>query len=134
MPKMLAQILKDEMDARKLSSRKVAQEIGMSHVTVTRILNGENMDVPTMQTVCNWLGVNLSDVLEEKSGPAEMARQLVLLINREPKLAATFQVALEEINKGALDPEDLRDVIEYAEFKLAQRRDRSGASKAAKKE
>ncbi len=132
MAKLLAQILKDEMDARKLSSRKVAQEIGMSHVTVTRILNGENMDVPTMQTVCNWLGVNLSDVLEQKSGPAEMARQLVLLINREPKLAATFQVALEEINKGALDPEDMRDIIEYAEFKLAQRRDRRGASKAVR--
>jgi len=51
---MLAHMLQDTMTKENLSVRKAAQEIGISHSTITRILNNDNIDLQTYQQVCTW--------------------------------------------------------------------------------
>jgi transcriptional regulator with XRE-family HTH domain len=124
----LAQLLRAELEARKLSVRQAALELGLSHVTVTRVLAALPVDVQTMMIVCDWLGISLIDALDQKPEDADLARKLAVLINREPKLGQIFAEALKDVEDGKLDAEDLRDIIEYATFKLEHRRDRKGVS------
>lgn len=128
----LAQLLRAELDARKMSVRQLAIELGMSHATVTRVLAALPVDVQTMMTVCDWLGVALIDVLDQRPADAALAQRLAVLINREPDLGAVFTSVLVDIEKGEMDPEDLRDIVEYATFKLENRalRNRKGTGEA----
>jgi transcriptional regulator with XRE-family HTH domain len=127
----LAQLLRAEMEKRKLSVRQAAIQMGLSHVTVTRVLAALPVDVQTMMTVCDWLGISLIDVLDQQPGDANLARQLAVLINRDPDLGKIFSAALAEVENGEMDASDFLDIIEYATFKIERSKRLSGKSKTS---
>ena len=43
--------------------RAVAKDIGISAATLSRIERGHTADIATLKKVCDWLGVELSEVL-----------------------------------------------------------------------
>jgi len=43
--------------------RSVAEEVGVSAATLSRIERGYTADVATLKKVCDWLGVELSEIL-----------------------------------------------------------------------
>lgn len=47
--------------------RSVAEEIGISAATLSRIERGYTADVDTLKKVCDWLGVELSTILGGES-------------------------------------------------------------------
>lgn len=51
----LGQILKDYMWIHHLGSRQLANELGMSHTTITRFLNGRTISSDHFLKIWNWL-------------------------------------------------------------------------------
>ncbi len=114
----LAKMLKEELRTRRMSIRQLANELHMSHATLTRVLAAYPVDMDTMLTLCDWLGVSLYDVLDQNPKDADLAKRLAIIINREPKLGEVFARALQEVEEDRMDADDLRDIIEYANYKL----------------
>jgi transcriptional regulator with XRE-family HTH domain len=117
--KKLGQLLRDELEARHMSPRQLSLETGLSQTTITRVMAGLTVDFETVLTVCNWLGINPIDAFDHPDATtSENARKIAVLMEREPELGAVFTAALNEVEAGNMSSDDLRDIIEYATFKL----------------
>lgn len=55
---LLAEDLVDEMKSQGLSTRDVAQEVGISHSTVSRVTRGLPCHVDSLAKLCGWLGMD----------------------------------------------------------------------------
>lgn len=70
----LGAMLRDRRGGRGI--REVAQEIGISGATLTRVEGGRLPDIATFQKICSWLKVNPAEILdvpiESSSGPSEV--------------------------------------------------------------
>jgi transcriptional regulator with XRE-family HTH domain len=118
---MLATLIKERMKERGLSLRKAAEEIGVSHPTLARILDGEPYTIETAQKLANWLGVPVADFIGPATGtPNDVAQSLASILAQEPKLMAVFTEAIERVNNGRMKPETLRELLAYAAFRLGQ--------------
>lgn len=58
----LGAMLRDRRGGRGI--RDVAQEIGISPATLTRVEGGRLPDLATFQKVCSWLKVNPAEILD----------------------------------------------------------------------
>ena|SRR3990167_1519676 len=52
--------------------REVAQEMGISHTTLSRIEGGKQPDLDTFSKICKWLEVNPADILNIDSSQTEV--------------------------------------------------------------
>ena len=48
----------------RLGIRQVAEEIGISAATLTRVEGGRLPDIATFQKICTWLHVNPAEILD----------------------------------------------------------------------
>jgi len=80
---MLATMLRNKMNEEGISTRVVAGKTGISHTTVHRILNGGNADIPTINALCDWLGVSVSDVMDDNAGQSSVAQKIAIIISAE---------------------------------------------------
>ena len=115
---MLAKIMKDELAKRNLSARAASQQIGVSHTTIVRSLNGESVDVDTLIKIANWLGVAPSSLLDVTNG-GTMADQLEVALSSHPQLAKVLADVLAKYVGGELPAEDVEDIIRYAAYRLS---------------
>ena len=51
----LSEAVKLYLKVNSIGTRQVADETGMSHATVSRFLNGENVDSQHFLAIMNWL-------------------------------------------------------------------------------
>ena len=58
----LGAMLRDRRGGRGI--REVAQEIGISAATLTRVEGGRLPDIGTFQKICSWLKVNPAEILD----------------------------------------------------------------------
>ena len=58
----LGAMLRDRRGGRGI--REVAQEIGISAATLTRVEGGRLPDIATFQKMCSWLKVNPAEILD----------------------------------------------------------------------
>ncbi len=58
----LGAMLRDRRGGRGI--RQVAQEIGISPATLTRVEGGRLPDIATFQKMCSWLKVNPAEILD----------------------------------------------------------------------
>src|SRR5438046_9547536 len=58
----LGAMLRDRRGGRGI--RQVAQEIGISPATLTRVEGGRLPDIATFQKMCSWLRVNPAEILD----------------------------------------------------------------------
>ena len=118
---MLLTLLNKAMKERRLTVRQAAAEIGVSHTTITRLLQGSSYDLDTAVSVCNWLGVPPAQVLGlSGSDPLEQALSSILVAN--PALRRAFEKVLDPIENNVLDVAVLEDILQYIAFRLSQTR------------
>jgi len=116
---MLNEILKDELTKRGLSTREAAREIGVAHTTVARMLQGITVDIGTLQKTCDWLGIQLSTVLNvEDKSELGLTSKLSMILQKEPGLAGVFAEALDELENGHISADDLADIMGYAAYRI----------------
>jgi transcriptional regulator with XRE-family HTH domain len=58
----LGAMLRDRRGGRGI--REVAQEIGISPATLTRVEGGRLPDIATFQKICSWLKINPAEILD----------------------------------------------------------------------
>ena len=118
---MLLTLLQKAMKDRRLTVRQTAAQIGVSHTTITRLLQGSSYDLDTGVSVCNWLGVPPAQVLGlSGSDPLEQALSSILVAN--PALRRAFEKVLDPIENNVLDVAVLEDILQYIAFRLSQTR------------
>jgi transcriptional regulator with XRE-family HTH domain len=94
--------------AQELSWRQVAQEIGISPSTLTRLANGQRPDVDAFITLIKWLGVPAEQFMvgsgdsKPDSGNPDILSQLLPLLHARTDLALKNREYLEEIIRAAV--------------------------------
>ena len=118
---MLTSLLASALKSKGLSAREAAKQIGVAHTTVTRILKGKQVDLPTVELVSKWLGVNVSDILGVNRSDS-IAAKIALLVESSPALGGVLAEAVSQWEAGQLDEEDIREIIAYANYRIGAKR------------
>ncbi|MGD2158049.1 MAG: hypothetical protein PVG32_14330 [Anaerolineales bacterium] len=116
---MRTELLRDALDQRKLSVRAAAREIGISHTTLLRALDGENMDIPTIEKIAAWMGIRTSLLLDLEDD--DLVRSVAAFIRQDPEIAEVFQRAVNRLESGKMSPSVLRELVRYASFLMEDR-------------
>ena len=115
---MIRKLLVDEIKWRGLSVRAAAQEIGVAHTTVIRLLDGKPGDLETMRKVCSWLNVEMATILSshEKSEKA-LAEKFAIILERNPGLYQMFEEYYEKLETKEIDLRDLEEILAFLIFR-----------------
>ena len=117
---MLADLVKQKMGREGIGTRETGKRIGVSHVTVARLLNGEVLDIEPMRKFCAWVGVTLSSALDERGAKQDaFLAKIAMLVEREPRLKAILEQAIDDLSVGKLQLEAIEEIIDYAAYKLS---------------
>ncbi len=115
---MLQTLLKDEARKKNLSSRKLAEVIGVSHTTVLRALRGELVDLDTVVKIADFFKVRPSTLLDGFGKKDNLIVRVATLVERVPGLAKTLEDASRAVEAGKASPELIEDIVSYATYKL----------------
>lgn len=122
MRKTLSIILNEHLRERGKSLREISEACGLSHMTVYRAVKGYNIDIDSMMKLCNYLGVSVSEVLESDVGGEDtIGQRLTLLLSQYPEFKELFSNLLDNLAQGAIDIRDVRDIVNYATYRLRLR-------------
>ncbi len=76
--------------------REVANEIGISHATLSRVERGFLPDLERYQKICKWLGISVASVGSEKKSNFESAVPQVHF-RKKPTVSAETASALAQL-------------------------------------
>jgi len=118
---MLPKLLAEKQRKDGLSNRATSREVGVSHSTISRALNGDQMDMATMDKFAEFLGIPVSSLLDmNMEGSVGLSAKIDALISQEPELAKVFEEAIDLILDEKMDPKVFEDLIAYTSFRMAQ--------------
>lgn len=92
----IASLLAREVESHSL--RDVAAEVGVSHGTIHRIINGSAPDVFTFLKLVKHLGLDASDALENWEKPSECRQLLISFFTPWQRVA--FEKAVHALMEG----------------------------------
>jgi DNA-binding Xre family transcriptional regulator len=80
------------------SVRAAARDIAIAHTTLFRVRDGQSYDLDTLIKVCEWLGVNPCEVLDEKviGRPGKVAMSFSIALSKYPALTEAFELIGED--------------------------------------
>lgn len=113
----LQSMINQKLAAEKISLRQAAAQIGMAHSTLRNFLIGNQMDMDTIQKICNWLNVSVRDALGFDTD-SDTAAAVATVLEMEPELAEIFRAAATDVRDGKLPPEDFLEIVRYATYRL----------------
>ena len=64
MDNVLSTLVNEKIRKDWISVREASRQVGVSATTMSRVLEGESVDVDTLIMICSWLGVSPSHVLD----------------------------------------------------------------------
>src|ERR1700726_4981539 len=105
----LGAMLRDRRGGKGI--REVAQEIGISPATLTRVEGGRLPDIATFQKMCSWLRANPAEILDITTASDPVPKGTVV--------AAVHLRADQTLPEGAAT--DLAHLIVVANRELARR-------------
>jgi hypothetical protein len=100
--------------------RAVANEVGVSHMTVGRVLDGQQVDLDTLEAIAHWLGIPLVTVLEARNDQLEPNAQIQLLMGMSPRLSQALRDAYNAISIGSATLDLLDQMADFLKFHLNQ--------------
>jgi len=116
---LMAKLVQEKMTKDKISFRKAGDQVGVSHTTIQRAADGEQLDIPTTQKLANWLRIPLSTLLDlESKTDDQLAKQIAAVLYREPQLATVFGEAMRRVLTGEMQPDTFRALAQYAAFQI----------------
>jgi transcriptional regulator with XRE-family HTH domain len=116
---MLPQLVRDKMkEGNGLSVRAAARQIGVAHTTLGRFLQGQQIDLDTLEAISKWVGVDPSTALDADQEASPLEKKIAVLLQADPRLERIFTEAVDRIASGQATPELLEDLVEYAAYKL----------------
>ena len=123
---MLALLVKEKMSTEKLSLRSAAKQIGTSHTTISRLLEGTQIDFATLERVCFWLGIPTSEILKtdfdiKKDEEEVLSRSVLMLIRANPELKLAFKRLIEKYQIEKIDKQIVDEIISFMIFKLGKK-------------
>lgn len=105
---MIRKLLAETLKERRTSVRKMSTDVGVSHATILRFLQGQTADPETVKAVAGWLGVNPATALNAEV-PDSLAAKIALLIEQKPDLCEIFSEAVTRVLDGRM--EDRKSVV-----------------------
>ncbi len=109
-----------DMIERAGGLRAAGRAAGINHATMLSISQGKDADLVTLERVAAWSHLPLSTVLDKYAGTGQRDQKVEFemgrLFTQYPDLRKAMEVALEHLNDA-----DLRDVINYIQYKASQR-------------
>jgi len=117
---MLPKLLEKRLHDRNISVRTAAEELNVSHTTLHRIINGETMDLKTLVSLSNWLGVRPSTILDSDANDenTSISSTITALIEQDPRLASAFTEIGKELKNGNIDLRDVEDIVSYTIYRI----------------
>jgi transcriptional regulator with XRE-family HTH domain len=116
---MLSKLIEDKLKSDGISIREAGRQVGVSATTISRILNDESIDVHTLVSVCRWMNVSPSDVIDsELHDERAMGSRIAAILQTNPELSEVFIEALNRLEDSKLDMNTMRDLISYTTWKL----------------
>ncbi len=116
---LLVKMLDDKMRQLNLSLREAGKEIGVSHTTISRILQGQAADIDTLIDMCIWLGISPSDVLDSNvEGSRGLGSRIATILEANPKLALVFEEAIGRLEKDEISSQTIEDLVAYMSYRL----------------
>jgi transcriptional regulator with XRE-family HTH domain len=104
---LLADAIKAQMDARSISLRSAAEEIGCSASTLSRLLQGKaadsTPDTKNLIRTTSWLGKSLSDFTRSTTIPAPTLADVLVHLRALPELDEQDKEHLVTLVKAAHD-------------------------------
>lgn len=123
---MLSRLLEEELERRGVSLREAARQIGVSHTTLNMVKKNRPLEVNTAYLICQWLGVPITVAVEQGVSDSDMLiSRIGALLTAAPELANILTVAAQEVEKGTLTSDDFKEIMQFAAFKIQQRRDQA---------
>jgi transcriptional regulator with XRE-family HTH domain len=111
----------DEQVQRAGGLRRAAARSGVSHATLLRGLQGDDLSLRTLEGISGWTGVSLVRLLrmygEDIEDEYRVESALARVLDQRPELRDNLQAAI-----GALDDEALAQVIQFIRFLASQKR------------
>ena len=117
---MLSKLVSTKMYEEKLSLRGAARQVGVSHATLKRAIDGEQLDLGTVSKISKWLNVPLSNVVDLDGRNSAAATKIAMLIGRHPKLRDAFADALARYEDGEIDANLIDELIAYITFRIGR--------------
>ena len=119
---MFTDLIKSEIRKRNISTRAAAREIGVAHTTLFRILDGKKADVPTIEKIALWLGVNPSSLVDlSQPFPNEGITKVAAFFSVNPALVHTLSTTIDQIHDNTLDMTVIKDVLDYLAYLIQKR-------------
>lgn len=123
--KVLADLVNKKMIEHKLSLRNAAKQVGVSHTTVSRLLDGVQLDLQTMTKFCDWCGVSPAQVLDvtyngDISEEDSIVKHLSIIVTSNPRLKRVFSTLLGLDGNKRLPDETISEILDFIAFKISK--------------
>lgn len=116
---LLQHLVYEKMNKDNLSLRNVADATGISHTTISRIVKGGDVDIDTLLTVCKWLEVSPSHVLDGyKTDEDNLEARIASLLDLNPNLREVFTEAMDRYEEGDVSAQAIEELLAYAAFRI----------------
>ncbi len=121
MDQLFIKLIQSRIKGKDLSIREAARQIGIAHTTLIRCLDGLSVDLDTLFSICDWLGVSPSTAINtfQKNSDATNEK-ITLLIQFFPDLMEPLENILHMIEAEQVQPSIFEDILTYIEFRLMQ--------------
>ena len=92
-------------NAKNLSWRGVAKEIGISASTLTRLAQGRHPDVNSLALLATWAGLQVDDFIDKGTDlvTAEPLTAILTNLRSDPNLTSEAANALDQIIRAAYE-------------------------------
>jgi len=129
MSNRLRDIVKQKMNQDKLSLRTAGDQVGVSHTTIDRVLKEKSVDLETVQKVCDWVGIPITNVLDINQANVEMVDEVAALISLNPELKKVLRKLDNNIKIGALNPIILSEIAAFISYRMHEKLIKKNSSK-----